>query len=490
MTHTPRAGDDDLRAALRLAAPEPPSQLLEQVLRATDGMTQRTPWWRARWLSAAGAIAATAIVAAVVMIAFGQRDRGVPASPSPLPSLPAATPEPTARPTPERTSEPTPTPVAIVPPSVFADWERIDMPDPAPGVYGGGTPVDVVAFGGGYVAVGSINAACCADGDPTTDSGVVWLSNDGRSWELADPQASMEHSWITGLFVDGERLFAFGAVASHTDEEFVYAFRPAIWTSDDGRAWTAVDGAPTLVDDTPRSYMVVGHGPGGFVAAITEGALGDEHIGFWSSADGVSWQHEGGPLPGRAASIAIRDDGKAVAVGTREPEPYPDGSHRSSATVWVRSPDGSWSSGTALTDGRLDSATTWRGGFAVTGNVETRRTDGTFASGSSVWTSTDGSTWEEHPLPVGESESVDLVFGVDGALVVIGSQIEDGMADAMILVSTDAVSWGRVADSPAFSDFNNGIYGLVETSDGLLGVGHRWNSELGHPVPQVWIASR
>jgi hypothetical protein len=78
------------------------------------------------------------------------------------------------------------------PAAAFREWTRIDMPDPAPGVYDDGSPTGVVAFHGTYVATGSVGAG--ANGDPSLNWGVVWTLSDGRSWTLSDHLAAFEHA--------------------------------------------------------------------------------------------------------------------------------------------------------------------------------------------------------------------------------------------------------------------------------------------------------
>jgi hypothetical protein len=61
----------------------------------------------------------------------------------------------------------------------------------------------------------------------------------------------------------------------------------------------------------------------------------------------------------------------------------------------------------------------------------------------------------------------------------------------MVWVSTDSgATWGRLADQPAFSDINNELAAMVQTPNGLLAVGGRWDSGSMHPLPEVWLAGR
>ena len=84
-------------------------------------------------------------------------------------------------------------------------WERFDLPDPAPGTFAGSRASDVVAFGGGYVAIGGYSASCVSDihqtpagcdaaleSLPSTDAAVVWLSDDARVWTLVPHQPAFE----------------------------------------------------------------------------------------------------------------------------------------------------------------------------------------------------------------------------------------------------------------------------------------------------------
>ena len=125
-------------------------------------------------------------------------------------------------------------------------------------------PRGIVMFGG----------TCCA-----VEEQAIWYSPDGGAWERVPLERSV---------FKGSQL----AAARATDDGFVavgsQSGRAAIWTSSDGRAWTAVGSAEaglgkgTIGDVAPAN--------GRWLAAGFQDD-GDTYDGaLWESADGVRWQ--------------------------------------------------------------------------------------------------------------------------------------------------------------------------------------------------------
>jgi hypothetical protein len=402
-----------------------------------------------------------------------------PAGPSPTPST--ASPSPSA-PAPAASTSPTPGPSAA-PAAAFRDWTRIDLPDPAPGIYGGASPTGVVAFHGGYIAIGSIWAACCAAGDPSLSRGVVWTSADGRSWSMRDRIPAFEHASLTGLVMDGSRLVAVGSYAAPIPNEPGVSV-PAVWVSSDGTAWVRAS-------EPVPSFVTVG--PHGLIGAVTtEGPSGSPNsVRFVTSRDGLAWTSASGSFEALLRGLAAAADGTAVAVGE-----VPEASRAERTTtidmvVWHSANGTTWTGPETIGyEARPVAVTGDAGGFLAVVWLTALLASGSIGTVSQVWRLVDGGGPHVTPIVLGDAESLARVFALGDTLLATGDTLVNGNANAMIWVSTDGgATWGRVADQPAFSDINNELTGMVQTPGGLLAVGRRWDTSAGHPVPEAWVSA-
>lgn len=385
---------------------------------------------------------------------------------------------------PSATQTPLPTPVAA---TVYTHWERIDLPDPAPDVYGGGLPSDVAAFGDGYFAVGTINRACCADGDPSLNSGVTWTSADGRAWEVHDAIAAFDHASLRQILVAGSRLLAIGSYAEPVPGGQGVAV-PAMWTSGDGSAWQRVAG--------PTPTLVVA-GKQGFVGATATddftSPVATRWVVFSTSADGLAWTATSDPFLGDVEGMTVGLDGTVIAFGATEGPARSDGSPTFDAVVWTSTDGSSWAGPRiAQREGRFTAAVAHGAGFVAVGNVEGQVPNGSISYSGAVWTSIDGATWDRQEIGVTIDETLSQLFSVQGPLVAVGDSPRGDSANTMIWVSIDGgTTWGRVADQPAFTGINNEVASVIGAPhEQILGVGWRWDPMTGHPLPQVWLASR
>ena len=357
------------------------------------------------------------------------------------------------------------------------------MPDPAPGVEGGGTPTGVVAFHGTYVATGSVWASCCAAGDPSANRGVVWTSSDGHSWSMSDRIPAFEHASLTGLVTDGTRLIALGSYAAPIPNEPGVSV-PAAWVSSDGRTWVrALGPAP--------SYVAVG--PRGFIGAVVNrdpGFVGSAQ--FVTSTDGLTWTKVSAVFQAEVQGLAAAPDGSAMAVGAVPGGPRTGGGATTDMVVW-RSADGSsWTGPETIAHDALPGAVTSDGhGFLAVVHLSALLASGSISYVSRVWRFVGGDGPQATTIPLGDEEGLTAVFVVGDTLLAVGDTLVAGIANAMVWVSTDAgTTWGRLPDQPAFSDINNELAGMVQTPNGLLAVGRRWDSASSPPLPAIWLAGR
>lgn len=384
---------------------------------------------------------------------------------------------------PSATEEPLPTPPAA---TVYTHWERLDLPDPAPDVYGGGTPTAVVAFDVGYVAVGTINAACCANGDPASNSGVIWTSANGRDWEVHGGTATFEHASLRQVLVSGSRLLVYGSVAGPWADGPGPSV-PTVWTSDDALNWTiGTSPVPTLVAARGAAFV-------GATARVAEDEQATPSVVFSTSTDGIVWTDASDPLRGEVEGLVVGLDGSVVALGAMEGPGRRDGSPTFDAVVWTSTDGSSWTGPLiAQREGRFTAAVAHGAGFVALGNVEGQLASGSISYSGAVWTSVDGANWDRQEIGVSMDETLSRLFTVQGPLVAIGDTFRGNSSNAMIWVSIDSGrTWGRVADQPAFAGINNEIASVIRAPyEQILAVGSRWDGATTHPLPQVWLASR
>ncbi len=368
------------------------------------------------------------------------------------PPLPAPTPTPAEPPTPRETTAATP--------FAFAEWEKIAMPDPAPGVFGGGIPTHLMFFDGRYIAIGTVNAACCADGDPSLNRGVVWMSQDGRSWQLLDEIAAFDHATLDQILTDGTQLLVYGSRAEAGSRT---PGAPVTWSSRDGVTWEQHTG----VGLTARVRMDSGFL--GFSQTV------DATL-FWRSSDGIAWSQSTGATPGRAQDLVGLPGGGALAVGSISGGKGADGPE-DDAAAWITLDGTSWESVSDLpTNASMNSVVVVGQGLVAIGTIDQR---------SAVWTSTDGRHWEEPTVQIEEQDSLSGVYSLPDGIMLIGEA--NSAASAVMWISPDGVTWVR---SAGFAGTSGYAPALVAHRDLVVAVGGVFDSASDHPIPLAWLSKR
>jgi hypothetical protein len=371
-------------------------------------------------------------------------------------------------------------------PAAFDTWTRSDLPDPAPGVWGGGEPRAVVAFDDGCIAVGSVIGDCCDGGQPSSDRGVAWMSRDGRHWQLHDPIPGLASSIVYDVVTDGTTLIALGATDAR-DPHDPGARVEAAWWSTDGTQWDRVTGeVPTMV----------AAGQHGFVGATETDTEDTDTVSyhFLQSTDGQTWTPTSEQFPAWLSGIASAEDGSAIAIG-RVPQTNPDGSRGSTSAIWQTTDSASWTGATVLpsmAQAHVDRIVrAGSDGYLVT--AESYPPDGSASAVGQVWAIHEGAPTLLSEIPINPTGGLKNLFVSGGTVIVTGDELpfHQKSLNAVVWVSTDGgLTFARVSDQPAFDGLENDIRALVEVPTGIVALGSYWERDTMHPPPAMWFAPR
>ena len=285
----------------------------------------------------------------------------------------------------------------------------------------GGRIWSITAGGPGLVAVGST----AADGSGPA----IWTSGDGRSWTAVegDIGASDFHDVTTG----GPGLVAISIGNSGYVPQV--GIDAPVWYSTDGLEWTQA--APDPVFEGAFLHAVIAGGPG--IVAVGADREGPQ---AWFSADGVTWERASVP-------------------------PVPDGVHidEDHAEAWMQD--------VAVAGGRLVAV----GSIAMSMGPNSYRYDPV------MWTSTDGTTWVEvnlDPEVFTETTEFRSVAAGPSGFVAVGQNSQTSsccLETPGVWWSADGLAWSSVSlDQDAFvadrqSDF--GVHAVAAGPGGYVAVG-------------------
>ena len=323
-------------------------------------------------------------------------------------------------------------------------WESVDGGPGGPLDATGEESVrDVASFGNGFVAVGSRRVGGEQDG-------VVWLSADGKTWEVVDSPVlgGPGRQEVTAVVDTGAGLVTGGYVAPEGGPGV-----PVSWNSPDGRTWAGSAGG--VLQPTPSSRRATSDMTITSLSVDPSGILasgGDRwRPQIWRSADlGASWLQAPPPVHGQvfqdgvriddvasgnglqgvaigsgpsvmvlgtrwddvtgdafprggtqpfAAAVAVGTEGTVAAGGLYTP---PAGEQRETfaGEVWFRDDHGDWDTVNPepLAYGQILDVVAYKGGFAAVGTEDFARASVRGVSGDNgpdgiVWISPDGETW-------------------------------------------------------------------------------------------------
>jgi hypothetical protein len=228
------------------------------------------------------------------------------------------------------------------------------------------------------------------------------------------------------VVVSDSGLVAAGSVTEF-DEEGVSWTRPTVWMSDDGVEWSRTwQGEASMNDEYPPSRGVIGGlavDPDGLMIAFgkTDDGTGGAVVAVWSSIDGETWERiEADSVAFTTETWDFPTDASwgptgFVMVGTEAVGTNPFGPGVDiDVAVW-HSPDGrGWA--------RIDT-----GSFSsIVGNDSGFTAAGPYGFGLgvgpvSVWTSTDGMTWNSAGAVDGEFAGA--IIATDTGTLIVGQTL-------------------------------------------------------------------
>lgn len=437
------------RAARVKPAPRPP---------ASAPATSR-PWYARRaGVAALGGAGLIAVVVALILMSGGGTDSTTTlAGATTAVATTTTTSSTTAAPITTTTLPPT---TAAPPPVPDLVWSRIWSEGSGLGGAGTQKMLGLVEWDSGLVAVGEDTTSSGEGG------GAVWISADGSVWDKVAGNADISGGVMYGIAAGGPGLVAVGSL---TEQEAA-----GVWTSTDGTTWEQVAYEPAVFGGAGTRMLAVASTDPGFVAVGDDGGFG----AAWTSLDGITWErvdHDFGR--GIVMSVLAVGPSEIVAAGTTfSPQGEWD------AVVWTSDDGLSWERLDSETFGDSDryqwiNAVTVGGPGLVAVGGEGNPADGDIDA--AVWTSSDGHQWMR-VADVGEfgGEGLQEMFGVaagDLGLIAVGSDTSAGDWDAAVWTSSNGTTWEQVIVPTSPDDagaFDAGQMRAVMVTDaGVVGVG-------------------
>lgn len=359
----------------------------------------------------------------------------------------------------------------------------------------------VAAGGPGFVVIGEALA-------PVRQI-MVWTSTDGRSWQRASGDDAFgspdERVTVHDVVGTPEGVIAVGSVSQGVDEGGQTL--PAIWSSQDGHTWHR-----SLLDHHHGiARSVVTHG-----SAIVAVGSSDSAAAIWFSTDGTSWQRIAnaafqpdlprtteGPEPSMSLVSVTAGGPGFVAVGENsrleQPGLLNDADIRAvvftstDGTEWTRVPHDAEIFG-GLDRHRMTSVIAGGSGLVAVGYQPPR--------GPVAWTSSDGLTWQRHPIDDRNLRDVRLVdiarvthpLRDAGTLVAVGQDWGPFTASrrdiVAVVVSQDGVRWHRDTSRVLTTGRGHQVVldGVAASEQGVVAVGSIMGAAWDGVDATVWFA--
>ena len=463
--------DRDLTVVLRdVAGDGAPTSLRYRLRTITNAPTARRRSWFAPLLQLSAA--ALAVVAAIALGWTFLQGPIVGVKPTSSPEPTSSAPAPTSSPAASEMPSPSDVRTESLAPTQ-GGWMGLVWSDPVvPAVQGGLRIVDVVPWGGAYVAVGETGVT-----DPERNlKGVFLTSPDGLGWTVVQTVDLVRSGeWMTHVFVLNGRLLATaegGGVDCPPDTTCPPPdFSPEMWTSADGTNWTPVDspswhaawsnaGAPRWIATGPAGIVAVGY-TGQGVGEPGQKPPPAIPVVF-HSVDGMTWQQadltqgfdhavfRDAVAFGGGFVIVGRDGVPDPATQVVDPaNPLPLGLGRPAA--WVSADGIHWTvaavDGIEIEGGELSQVEVGADGLIAIGAGAPDAGDAT----PSGWTSADGAIWHTAGA-LGIDPPIDQVpllgssiLTSDGRHIVVLDRELPGSETMAAWVSTGSESWTRLS---------------------------------------------
>ena len=251
---------------------------------------------------------------------------------------------------------------------------------------------DVAVSPTGVVAVGAENA-----GDGTPGVPAVWTSDDGGAWTAVRPSGVAGRDGLRRVAAHGSTVVAVGGLSLYS----------AAW----GKPLASVTlGADARIDDMTSTGA-------GFVAVGSDG----RGAAVWRSGDGRRWDYVS--LPGTTASSVAAVGLVLLVDGTTDGDTAARWRSADGGVTWAEAAQPAGPEGGRSTFGLA-------AGFLETGPPS--------GEGLAVWTSVDGITWAEHPIPASPLGDLDVSEGWsaadDASTIVLAARTPSGMTSGGVAI--------------------------------------------------------
>ena len=334
-----------------------------------------------------------------------------------------------------------------------ARWESVSLPTPSGAAANRVSPEGIVAFRGGYVAVGGASGP---DGWGSADDiGAIWHTAPGAQWHLVEAPG-MAGASVHGVATDGQRLVAVGERV--TDLNAAGFSVGAAWSSEDGETWTLATGGPAWFAG-PIAYSA-----GTFVAIGGGAPAGSCQCVLWTSADGATWRQTTFIPEQLVHHLRVTSRGLVVMGGGGYRKGDEGMSYVSTDGVtWHRSPAGQ---ADLLNMGLSDVASV---GDRLIGLGWYDAIAPTITPGPYVMSSSDGLLWTRGVLLSSDTRAVPSALAVvDGTIVVMLNE----PSGVFVLTSRDGTTWNQASSAASNGPDAEGIAAWAfDAERGFVAVG-------------------
>ncbi|MDH2429848.1 hypothetical protein [Sphaerisporangium sp. TRM90804] len=358
------------------------------------------------------------------------------------------------------TTSPVPRPLFLVSTDAGRSWELGRVAVPA-GYQPAGSAGRVTGGGGRWLAAGTE-----APGTAGPAARGMWTSTDGRSWTAVDP-ARLTAFWSGDRITDLARTASgFVAVGSTTLQNGGYG--PVAWVSPDGQSWSRVDTREIGTTDKVRAIRAV-VAKGDAVVALADPGKGDTTSVILRSPDGGrTWLRTAAALPG------VRPEPGALAVAEKGFLLVPTLQKSTAGDVRVYCSDlgDAWRQ-CGVIDGLGREATGVRGLASSSAGVAAVAEAGW--ERYAVFTSADGKNWTES-TDLGQIPGTlrGLAITDKGTLVAAGDQRAGGLDNLAVLMTAakgKAAAPVPLADISGLTRSARDTTALVAAGDSFVAVG-------------------